>query len=153
MLSEKELAQITGLSLAETQRAQLREFGEPVSWSGSVVMKKEFIEELKNLGAHILEGGRFIHVSGNCDKGRALNWLLAQYSKEYQEKCSSLAAGDSGNDIVMLEAADISLIIRSPVHTPLYLEKSSNIFFSSLYGPEGWVEGIEQILSELSIEN
>jgi mannosyl-3-phosphoglycerate phosphatase family protein len=153
MLSETALAQITGLSLEQARCALLREFGEPVSWSGSAAMKIEFVEELKNLGAHILEGGRFIHVSGNCDKGRALNWLLAQYSEEYQEKCLSLAAGDSGNDVAMLEAANISLIIRSPVHAPPYLEKSSNIFLSSLYGPEGWVEGIEQILSELSIAN
>lgn len=149
-LSEKELSELTGLSVDEARRAQQRDFGEPVWWQGDDTMKQGFIEELESLGAHVLHGGRFLHVSGDCDKGRALTWLSNLYSSEYKREVISIAAGDSGNDVAMLEAANISLIVRSPVHSPPVLDKGSEVFLSTLNGPKGWAEGIEQILSQYS---
>ena len=103
---------------------------------------------MQELGAHILEGGRFLHVSGYCDKGQAQTWLAQQYQAELETKVNIIALGDSDNDVAMLEAADIALQIRSPVHGFPKLEKQSQVYHSQHYGPEGWAESINKILFE-----
>jgi len=45
----------------------------------------------------------------------------------------------------MLEAADKSLLIRSPVH-PFPVVKHEQLTKSQHYGPHGWVEGLHKIL-------
>ena len=55
-------------------------------------------------------------MGGDTDKGRALLHLQALYQQKFGA-CQSLAIGDSGNDISMLEAADSALIIRSENHS------------------------------------
>ena len=137
----------TGLDEASAKLAAQREYGEPVSWQGSESEKQKFIKRLQELGADVLQGGRFMHVSGKCDKGMALKWLTECYAKEKPEtNFTSLAIGDSQNDIAMLEAADMALIIRSPVHAMPQLSQQQTVYKSQKYGPEGWVEGVENML-------
>ena len=111
-ISASTLSQITGLTLEEAYRAKQRQYGEPIQWLGDEKTKSSFIEHLINLGANVVQGGRFIHVGGYCDKGQALIWLTEQY----RENCNTpsiltLALGDGENDITMLEAADIAVQI------------------------------------------
>jgi predicted mannosyl-3-phosphoglycerate phosphatase (HAD superfamily) len=128
-------------------RAARRQYGEPVSWQGNGKLKHQFIEELTAAGAHILEGGRFLHVSGDCDKGRALRWLEQVYQNaDSGRQMLSLAIGDSQNDRAMLEQADHALLIRSPVHPLPDVCRSSNLTISTHTGPKGWAEGVNLIL-------
>ena len=144
------IASLTGLDPAAAQKAATREFGEPVHWLGSEHSRLLFIEALQNNGARVLQGGRFLHVSGDCDKGLALQWLHAQYGSQAAGKQPlSLAIGDSQNDAAMLEAADHALIIRSPVHQPPTLSRSDHTLLSEFYGPGGWDQGVRQILQSL----
>lgn len=138
---------MTGLNVHAAARAARRQYGEPIAWQGNGNLKQHFIRELQEAGAHILEGGRFMHVSGDCDKGRAIQWLEQVYQTVIPErKMLSLAIGDSQNDKAMLEAADYALLIRSPVHPLPTVERSDNIFVSNHTGPKGWAEGVSQIL-------
>ena len=54
-----------------------------------------------------------------------------------------LAAGDSGNDVAMLEAAASALVIRSPVHPFPALARDTGVYLSDRCGPAGWAEGVE----------
>jgi mannosyl-3-phosphoglycerate phosphatase family protein len=138
---------MTGLNVHAAARAARRQYGEPVSWQGNGNLKHQFIEELTAAGAQILEGGRFLHVSGDCDKGRALRWLEQVYQNANAEKqMVSLAIGDSQNDRAMLEQADHALLIRSPVHPLPEVCRSSNLTISTHTGPKGWAEGVNNIL-------
>ena len=141
---------LTGLEPAAAERAAKREYGEPVHWLGSDSSRLRFIKVLEEGGARVLQGGRFLHVSGNCDKGRALQWLNARYAEQAAAgRPLSLAIGDSQNDAAMLEAADHALIIRSPVHPPPTLSRSAHILLSDACGPAGWNQGVRQILQSL----
>lgn len=141
------IMKLTGLDADSAKRAAQRHFSEPVSWQGTAQQKESFIKQLEARGARILQGGRFMHVSGDCDKGRALRWLTAQYRvNEPGSEIVSVAAGDSQNDIAMLEAADIALLVRSPVNEMPVLERQQHCIRSSAYGPEGWVEGMNIVL-------
>jgi len=142
------IIEMTQLDHDSAIRASQRQYGEPIAWYGTEHQKQKFIEELTQAGAHVLHGGRFMHVSGECNKGLALQWLTEQYQYFDQDASfTTIAAGDSQNDLAMLEQADETLIIRSPVHAPPAVSKQHNVYLSDATGPEGWSEGITHILS------
>lgn len=135
------LVQLTGLSPEQARLAQQREYSETIHWLGSDSRKAELITQLKEAGAHLLQGGRFLSMGDNTDKGRALVQLQHLYQQQHGH-CQTLAIGDSGNDISMLEAADSALIIRSPNHRAPLVQRTKNLYTSNAAGPNGWVEGV-----------
>lgn len=136
----------TGLSETAAHMANQREFSEPVRWIGSDERKKLFVHTLTQRGATVLQGGRFLHVTGACNKGKALQWLFEQYRCEAPDSSFlTIAAGDSDNDVDMLNAADCAVVIRSPVHEPPKTEHP-HIYLTRETGPQGWVEGVSWFL-------
>lgn len=139
--------EMTSLDHDAASRAAQRQYGEPVSWLGSPERKKQFMLDLKGLGANILEGGRFMHVSGISDKGVALEWLAAVYQAQMpSDHITTIALGDSNNDKAMLEVADYAVLIRSPVHAPPAINRDNNLLISKNTGPKGWAEGVHQFI-------
>jgi len=148
-MDDADIVRLTGLSPQQAKLARTREYGEPIHWRGSPERLQDFIERLRKAGAVVLRGGRFIHVSGRCDKGRALRWLNRQYAQLGDGQVPvSIAAGDSDNDVAMLEAADLALVIRSPAHPAPRLNREENTYHSNACGPDGWVEGIRHFLTK-----
>lgn len=144
---------MTGLDLAAAHRANTRDYSEPVAWLGDDQTKQDFVARLQQLNAHVLQGGRFLAVGGDCDKGRALKRLQSEYQSRYPDRqVVSLAIGDSANDIAMLEAADEALVIRSPAHAPPVLQRSDGVTVSRKTGPHGWDEGVRDWLRRLGIQ-
>jgi mannosyl-3-phosphoglycerate phosphatase len=145
-MSHSQISAVTGLSLQQAASADTREYGEPVLWLSSSSSKQLFIKALEALGAQPLQGGRFLHVSGDCDKGQALLWLQTQYSKQRKIPTVSIALGDGQNDIAMLEAANIAVRILSPVNPPPALNKPKDVYTSKDYGPKGWINCLQDII-------
>ena len=138
---------MTGLSRAAAERANQRDFSEPVSWLGDEKSKQSFIAAVEARGATVLQGGRFLHITGGCDKGKAVQWLCQQYQDHYAGlDLLTLAAGDSHNDIAMLEVVDKPIIIRSPVQGIPAL-KHHDVYITNKYGPEGWVEAVSKLIA------
>jgi len=146
-MSHTEIITATGLSDKQAKLAATREYGEPILWLGSASTKYKFIQTIENRGVIPLQGGRFLHLSGECDKGKALAWLTQQFEKERGiKKCTSIALGDGQNDVAMLEAANIAVRISSPSNAPPILTRQTGVYTSQAYGPSGWTECLEQIL-------
>ncbi len=146
-MSIEQIQQATGLDEASAKLAAQRQFGEPVLWQGEDSRKQDFIDSIRSRGAYPLEGGRFIHVSGDCNKGDALRWLVSEYERQHHCKARSIALGDGKNDVAMLEAADVAVRIASPSHAPPAVNKDENVFTSTKLGPEGWTEILTSLLS------
>ncbi len=60
--------------------------------------------------------GRFFHVLGNSDKGRAVSILAEFYRKAYGP-LTTVALGDSLNDLPMLNGVDIPIVVRKAVRS------------------------------------
>ncbi|OUV63820.1 MAG: hypothetical protein CBC79_00095 [Gammaproteobacteria bacterium TMED119] len=145
------IMRLTGLDKSQARRAAQREYGEPIKWLGTAQQYDLFCQHMQSNHAQLLKGGRFIHVSGDCDKGRALAWTMAHFQYNFERPLVSIALGDSANDVAMLEAADYAVVIRSPVHDIPQIHAHNELIVTEQYGPEGWVEGLTKILNKLAI--
>ncbi len=133
----------TGLGSEAAARALQRDYSEPVLWRGDDERREAFVAALVAAGATALQGGRFLSVAGDCDKGAALRWLRACYQRENPARdVHEIAIGDSANDSAMLESARHSLVIRSPVHGFPPLQRQDSTRYSQAFGPAGWAEGV-----------
>ncbi|TGD74113.1 HAD-IIB family hydrolase [Mangrovimicrobium sediminis] len=149
--SDEEIVAMTGLTPEAAHLANQREYSEPTQWLGEPVRKVRFLEELREHGANPLQGGRFLTLAGDCDKGRALAWLREAYaSAGAPHPIRDLGIGDSGNDVAMLEATETALVIRSPVHEFPQLSRQHDIIYSTGFGPAGWSEGVAKWLASIS---
>lgn len=146
-LTDEQLSVLTGLSVEQAAMAKQRQYGEPLNWLGSQQQLAEFMTHMRKLGANILQGGRFVHVSGHTDKGQAQQWLAKQYQENNPtQEIQTIALGDSDNDNAMLECATIAVQIRSPVHTFPKLKRQHDVYQSQQYGPAGWAECLHKIV-------
>ena len=144
------ISRMTNLPADTAELANQRDYSEPVLWMGSAQRRQAFISALQSRGASVLQGGRFLGVSGDCDKGRAVAWLRAAYQQDTgRGECHDLAIGDSGNDCAMLEVVETALLVRSPAHDFPPLQRHQGIIRSRDFGPAGWAEGVAQWLSRL----
>ena len=141
------IMRMTSLPRPRAEEANLREYSEPVKWFGDDKTRDVFLGRLQAAGAQVLQGGRFLSVCGDCDKGRALAWLRNAYCEAAGgARCHDIAIGDSRNDCAMLEAAETALVIRSTVHEFPPLQRSEGVIYSEDYGPAGWAEGVARWL-------
>jgi mannosyl-3-phosphoglycerate phosphatase len=156
-LSVADLVELTGLDEDRAQHALAREFSEPLLWQDSEAAMTAFRREIAAAGLSTLRGGRFLHVLGQTDKGRSLAWFrqlffrrqrVGQQRAEQQRLCV-IALGDTDNDIAMLQAADIGIVIRSPSHSPPVFNSQGRVIVSEREGPEGWSDTINAVLDEL----
>lgn len=146
-MSDEQLADLTGLSPTYASLAKMRQYGEPVDWLGDKQSQRHFVKHMHLLGANVLEGGRFLHISGECDKGQAQSWLAKQYQINQPDLVfSTIALGDSHNDTAMLEVADIAVLVRSPAHDFPLLQRENDLYFSGEVGPAGWAECLQKII-------
>lgn len=136
---------LTGLSDEQAAQAIAREFSEPLIWKADKSVLEKFQRQFKLNALTTLQGGRFLHVIGECDKGEASRRLI----KCYKGKVKTIVLGDSANDAAMLSIADISVIVNSPSNHQLSKLITPDIQTKSV-APEGWQAAINQVLKQIN---
>ncbi len=114
--TDAEVAGWTGLPLADAARARRRDFDEPFRWSPEPAPAEVAAARawLGARGLQLTRGGRFWHVLGTNDKGRAARWLLRAVATRWGAEPPSLALGDSENDLPLLAAAREGVLVARP---------------------------------------
>ena len=138
--------ELTGLNEAQAQQAIAREFSEPLIWRDDDSSLLSFQQQLKQYGLSTLQGGRFLHVIGDCDKGRATQVLIGLYGDDVK----TIVLGDSANDAAMLSVGDISVIVNSPSNYQLQ-ELITPDIQTQAPAPKGWREAIETSLEQIHL--
>ncbi|XOV71519.1 MAG: HAD-IIB family hydrolase [Verrucomicrobiota bacterium] len=149
-LSIAALQEVTGLSELAAEAAQTRDFSEPLIFDGMESDLKRFRSALRRHGLQVSKGGRFYTVSGMHDKGKAMHWLRSYFGIKAGAAVRMAALGDGPNDLLMLEAADVSIAVKSPVN-PALNSSVKKVHHTTACGPKGWSESVLALLHQLEL--
>ena len=143
----EEIAASTGLPLEEARLAAKREYSEPFSFSDTPAQFRLLTTILKEKGLRVTRGGRFCHMIGLNDKGKAVRVLKRIYAGTYPDKKIWTAGlGDSPNDIPMLRPVDTPIVIWEKTGEGERIEGTDSTVYSDKAGPGGWAETVQSIL-------
>lgn len=145
-LSIKEVVELTGLTPAQARAAKNREFGEVFILDDPEVKESDLAEEVRALGLRLTRGGRFWHLLGENDKGRAVSILSSMFRRKYPGIITA-ACGDAPNDAPMLAAVNRAFLIARPdrSHQALTLP---NVVKVPLPGPSGFNQAVLSLLEK-----
>ncbi|HOP40186.1 MAG TPA: HAD-IIB family hydrolase [Geobacteraceae bacterium] len=144
-LSLDELAEITGLPRNEAMLCRERDFDEPFLFNGDEKQREFLFHSIRSRGLFTTQGV-FHHLLGDNDKGRAVRILSELYRARFGP-ITTIALGDSPNDLPMLQSVDIPVAVQRPdgrYHPSLALP---HLFKAGEIGPAGWNNAVLELLT------
>jgi mannosyl-3-phosphoglycerate phosphatase len=147
-ISAQEVANLCEIPSEEGFLAKEREYDEPFLLKDKTKLDK-FQEIAKEDHLQIIQGGRFFHLIGENDKGKAVSYLTDISRRKYDD-IKTIGLGDSLNDLPMLQVVDYPVLVKKPDgnHDPdITLD---NLIRSPGKGPVGWNFSVLEILEKLT---
>jgi mannosyl-3-phosphoglycerate phosphatase len=145
----RQVADDTGLPLAAAALAQHREYDEPFRVVDSAPdARARLVDALASAGIRVVAGGRYDHAIARADKGRAARFLTRLYRKAVGP-VTTIGLGDSLNDVPLLQAVDVPVIVRSDAEGASVRVRNEvpRATITRLTGPAGWNEAILEFLA------
>lgn len=140
------LAEVADLPIERAAPALERCCSEPLLWRGDSASLHYLQKRADAAKLRLVQGGRFLHLMGRFDKAEALGWLRRRYEADGRPR-SVVALGDSPNDSAMLDAADVAVVIRSPLSESINPEGPARVVRTVKPGPAGWNAAILDLLA------
>lgn len=145
-MSVAEIARECGLEPLQAQLAKFREYDEPFRIvDADARSTASLMRALHARGLRTLEGGRYLHVVGGTDKGRAVSVLRESFAAE--RPVVLLGLGDAPNDVAMLKAVDVPVIVR---RTDASVAQMARLVPDGMVtdqpGPAGWAAVVHAAL-------
>jgi len=150
-LNFEEVANLCGFSSDQAKLAKQREYDEPFILEDEA-SEPEIQEIAGRLNLQITRGGRFYHLTGQNDKGKAVLKLKSIYKDNCRgipESLKTIALGDSFNDKSMLEFVDYPILIQKPDGSYDPSVRLDNLILASGDGPSGWSDALLKLLNKL----
>lgn len=146
-LSEEDLVLLSGLTREEAVLAKKREYDEPFLIEGGEGEIEIIREKIRERGLNYVWGGRFHHILGQNDKGRAVEILKKLYQKEFSS-IWTVGMGDSLNDLSMLSAVDHPIFLKGEKDVSSEISRVKNLVLVGGTGPQAWNEAILSVLRD-----
>ena len=143
-MSIAEIADRCGLSLEHAALAARREYDEPFI-GADPASPGAVVREAEAAGLRVVTGGRFHHLVGGNDKGRAVRALRRLFDRG-GEPVQAVGLGDSPNDEPMLREVDIPVLIPRPDGRDPDVVGLPRLIIAPRSGPEGWRDAVLRIL-------
>ncbi len=147
-LSAQEVANLCGLSPDEGFLAKEREYDEPF-----LLEDKKLVEQIQEIAGkddlQVVQGGRFFHLMGGSDKGKAVTYIT-DISRRSHDRITTIALGDSQVDLPMLQAVDYPVLVKKPDGSYDPDVTLENLIHSPKIGPEGWNHSLLELLDKLT---
>jgi mannosyl-3-phosphoglycerate phosphatase len=146
-LGVEAVAALTGLDLAAARLALRREHDEPFVLADEG-QAAAVVAAAERRGLRVTRGGRFFHLSGDHDKGRALASLLELFGRDAQ-RLSTVGLGDAPNDLPLLRAVRRAIVIPRPDGTldPTLVAALPRAEAAPAAGPAGWNDAVLTVLA------
>lgn len=147
-----QVAEECGLPLSQAALAKQRDYDEPFK---ILTDNPALISKLESLivqnGLRCLRGGRFFHITGNNDKGLAVNKMI-DLLEEHYGPVVSIGIGDSKNDLEMLSKVHLPILVKrfNEEYDPDILVQIPNIHLAHHVGPVGWNEMIFKMMAQIN---
>jgi mannosyl-3-phosphoglycerate phosphatase len=150
-LSVDEIMHVTGLSHADATLASMREYDEPFLLEGPQGVIEEVCRQIVIRGLRWTKAGRLFHLTGDNDKGGAIELLMRCYQREQRLRfqpspVESVGIGDSIDHVPLLAVVD----------HPILVQKSDGSFDTDVLlprlvrrrgiGPAGWSDAVLRLL-------
>jgi mannosyl-3-phosphoglycerate phosphatase family protein len=149
-LDDAGVAAVTGLSRAAARRARRREFDEPFFFVRGERRHLAVAErEARARGLVVSRGGRFYHLHGRTDKGRAARLVRRILERELGPTVL-IALGDSALDAPFLVEAERPIIVPRPDGRPdpRLRRLVPGARLAPAPGPAGWARAVAAALRE-----
>jgi len=140
-----EIVALTGLTPDQAAGAKNREFGEAFVLDDPAAGEEKLAGAVRDLGLRLTRGGRFYHLLGENDKGRAVS-LLADLYRRKNQKLITAAIGDSPNDRPMLAVVDRPFLVARPDGGHAEIDRPG-LTRIPLAGPAGFNQAVLALLT------
>ncbi len=144
-----DLAESSGLSVEAARLAREREYDEPFEiMTQDSSIHARVAEQIARTGLNCTRGGRYWHILGNNDKGKACRFLMEMFRMLYPSMITA-GFGDSANDLPMLQAVDLPILVKrgDGTYDPQIRNSLSGVILAEGVGPEGWARAVQPLLS------
>lgn len=146
-MSLSQIVSLTGLSARGAQLAARREYSEPFILEDDPAAVPVVERAAQSKGLKVTKGGRFYHLTGDNDKGKAVMILKDLYARAEPERPLVTAGlGDSANDIAMLRQVDIAALIQKKDGSWEPAAGIDPVIYSKKPGPAGWAQVVDGII-------
>jgi len=145
-MTETEVAETTGLSREEAELAKRREFDEPFIVHGDQGKIEALLDSIREKGLRCSQG-RFYHLMGKNDKGKAVEMLKGLYERKLGY-ITTIALGDSPVDFPMLEKVDYPILVRNYRGEHDQRISLPNLIRAEGIGPDGWNRALLSLIRD-----
>lgn len=149
-LTEKEISSLCALDLKKAEWAKKREYDEPFILEGGESEIEIVRRKIEEKGMTYAWGGRFHHLLGKNDKGKAVEILKKLYENQFFS-IVTVGIGDSLNDLPMLSVVDHPIFLKG--EDCISAEALSSIQNCTVIhgtGPRAWNEAILNMVKSAS---
>ena len=143
-----EVAQLTGMELSDAELAKQRDFDEPFTFEEEEKRPGVFLKAVEEAGLHWTQG-RFYHILGDHDKGKAVKILKGYYERAHGD-VKTIGLGDSFNDLPLLQSVDYAVLVQKEDGS--YEERIAlpRLIKARGIGPAGWNEAVMALIRGIS---
>ena len=143
-MTPEEIGLDCGLDCRSAELSKMREYDEAFKIEGGEECVDAVLKMIEDHGLSYTRGGRYYHIMGDCDKGKAVS-ILTDLFRRKSSDLKTIGIGDSSNDLPMLEAVDIPVIVKKPDGS-YERQVPAGVLRALGAGPVGWNWAILEML-------
>lgn len=147
-MDAEEVSRLTRLSLDQACLAKQRDYDEPFLIKDSQLEAK-IVARARARGIQVTRGGRFFHLLGGNDKGKAVS-ILTDLFRRQRGNLITIGAGDSLNDLAMLKAVDYPILVQKPDSSYDAAVKLPHLILAPAPGPQGFCQSLKSLIHRLA---
>ena len=144
-LDTRAVSELTGLAPGDAERARAREYDEPFEILDPLPAARDRLLAAIEARGKRWTKGRFYHITGNNDKGRAVRAVKSIYWDHGQDT-RTVGIGDAWNDVELLREVDIAIVMPSPEAAAI-LDAVPGARLAPQPGPSGWNAALLDLLA------